>query len=516
MFSFSSQKIGTRLSSSFGLLSLLVAATSTAGVYGIVSTKHNADYLLQVSSVAKNAADIRRITLDERRYEKDMFINIEDKKTVQSYKEKWDASNADLAKRLNAAIESTREKEDKALYVDTLVNLKAYTAGFEGIYQSILSGEVTRSEAANTLMKKFKENTYKLDENAAKIDSLSYERINAENEQFDAKFRFIINFIIGLSLTILLAAIFISKAITRSITEPMKQALDVTSSLAKGDLTHQVAVIHNDETGQLLRSINETSQSLSGIVGSITESSADILSSAEKSLAESSELASRNESQAAALEETSASLEEFRGSIEQTSYSTAKANELASNAVVISKMSGDNIDKNIDLMHNLAISAGQINEIITVLDSITFQTNLLALNASVEAARAGERGRGFSVVATEVRNLANRSAGSASEIRDLIQKIGAEIHAGEVQIKETGTSIRKSITSIETLHTIMNEISSTAREQTLSVEQIRIAMGQIDSATQLNSSLARESRNTAEGLKDHAQQMMETVASFKI
>jgi methyl-accepting chemotaxis protein len=516
MFSFSSLKIGARLSGSFGLLSMLVAATSTAGVYGIVTTKNNADYLLQLSSIAKSAADIRRITLDERRYEKDMFINIEDKKTVQSYKDKWDASNADLTKRLTVAIENTADQEDRTLYVDTLANLKAYTLGFEGIYQSILNGEVTKSDVANTLMKKFKENTYKLDENAAKIDALSIDRIDAENANFHAKFKFIIYFIISLSITIVLAAIYISRTITRSITAPMKQALDMTRNLAEGDLTHQARVTHNDETGQLLRSINDTSQSLSKIVGSITENSADILASAERSLAESSELASRNESQAAALEETSASLEEFRGSIEQTSYSTAKANELASNAVVISKMSGDNIDKNIDLMHNLSVSARQINEIITVLDSITFQTNLLALNASVEAARAGEHGRGFSVVASEVRNLANRSAGSASEIRELIQKIVAEIHAGEVQIKQTGSSIKDSITSIETLHTIMNEITSTAREQTLSVEQIRIAMGQIDSATQLNSSLARESRNTAEGLKDNAQQMMETVSSFKI
>lgn len=165
-------------------------------------------------------------------------------------------------------------------------------------------------------------------------------------------------------------------------------------------------------------------------------------------------------------------------------------------------------------MRDIRDSSRRMVEIIGTIDGIAFQTNILALNAAVEAARAGEQGRGFAVVAGEVRNLAQRSALAAKEIKVLIDNSVDKIHEGMEMVETAESSIGALVDNAPTVGQIMNEIARASGEQSEGINQINIAIGQIDMATQQNVSLVEQSTAATQSLQDLAQQLSASVSTF--
>jgi methyl-accepting chemotaxis protein len=167
-------------------------------------------------------------------------------------------------------------------------------------------------------------------------------------------------------------------------------------------------------------------------------------------------------------------------------------------------------------MSSINESSGKIVDIISVIDGIAFQTNILALNAAVEAARAGEQGRGFSVVAAEVRTLAQRSAAAAKEIKTLISDSVGKIEGGSVLVKEAGQTMTQIVAAVQRVTAIMGEISTASTEQSSGIEQVNQAVTQMEDVTQQNAARVEQAAAAAKSLEEQAQQLQESVSVFRL
>jgi methyl-accepting chemotaxis protein len=304
--------------------------------------------------------------------------------------------------------------------------------------------------------------------------------------------------------------------ITRSITRPVAQALDVAEKVAAGDLSSRIEVSSTDEVGHLLGALKEMNQNLARIVGTVRSSSDSIATGSAQIASGNADLSQRTEEQASALEETAASMEQLGSTVKQNADNAQQANQLAMGASAVAQRGGEMVGQVVETMKGINDSSKKIADIISVIDGIAFQTNILALNAAVEAARAGEQGRGFAVVASEVRNLAQRSAEAAKEIKSLITASVERVEQGTTLVDQTGVTMQEIVTSIKRVTDIMGEIDSASREQSTGVNQVGEAVGQMDQVTQQNAALVEESAAAAESLKQQAQQLVSAVAVFKL
>jgi methyl-accepting chemotaxis protein len=304
--------------------------------------------------------------------------------------------------------------------------------------------------------------------------------------------------------------------VARIVSAPLERALQVARTVAAGDLTSQIDVRSNDETGLLMGALKEMNDSLLKIVGEVRAGTDTIATASNQISAGNLDLSSRTEQQASSLEETASSMEELTSTVKQNADNAREATKLAETASSTAVKGGAVVAQVVETMGSINASSTKIVEIISVIDGIAFQTNILALNAAVEAARAGEQGRGFAVVAGEVRNLAHRSAAAAKEIKELINNSVAQVGIGSQLVDQAGTTMTDIVDSVRRVTNIMTEISSASQEQTAGIEQINEAITQMDTVTQQNAALVEQAAAAAGALQDQAQSLLNSVRIFKL
>ena len=286
--------------------------------------------------------------------------------------------------------------------------------------------------------------------------------------------------------------------------------------LAQGDLTRKIDTDYHGTLGHLKDDANATVDNLQEIVFAIKNATDAINIAAQEIAAGNQDLSGRTEQQASSLEETASSMEQLTGTVKNNADNARNANELASQAQVVAEQGGQMVGQVVETMTAIHQSSSRIADIIGVIDGIAFQTNILALNAAVEAARAGEQGRGFAVVATEVRNLAQRSAAAAKEIKELISDSVSKVENGNRQVAQAGRTMDDVVSSIKRVARIMGDISSASREQSAGIEQVGLAVSQMDEMTQQNAALVEEAAAAAESLEEQARNLSQAVAVFKL
>lgn len=304
--------------------------------------------------------------------------------------------------------------------------------------------------------------------------------------------------------------------IVRAITRPLVQAVQFAEAIAEGDLTQHIDVKHRDETGVLLSALVAMKSRLYEIVQEVQNGSENISSAAAQIVAGNQDLAARTEEQASSVEQTAASMEQITATVKNTSEHTTEATQLSAEAATVVKNNGQMMKQVTEKMRVINDTSDRMSDIINLIDSIAFQTNILALNAAVEAARAGEHGRGFAVVAGEVRQLAGKTASSASEIRHLIESSTAQARDGMALVEKAGGLINGMVSNVEEMDTILRQIGHASREQTEGISQINSAIGLIDSTTQQNASLVEESVAAAASLSDQASHLKGLVSVFRV
>jgi methyl-accepting chemotaxis protein len=309
--------------------------------------------------------------------------------------------------------------------------------------------------------------------------------------------------------------VLLTKSITRQIGGEPHDAVELAQRVAAGDLGSAIAIRPGD-TNSLMARLQEMQLSLANVVSNVRQNAESVATASAQISQGNSDLSQRTEQQASALEETAASMEELGSTVKLNADNARQANQLSLGASAVAVKGGEVVGQVVDTMKGINESSKKIADIISVIDGIAFQTNILALNAAVEAARAGEQGRGFAVVASEVRSLAHRSADAAKEIKSLITASVERVEHGTALVDEAGVTMREVVGAIKRVTDIMGEISSASVEQSAGVAQVGEAVSQMDQATQQNSALVEESAAAAESLKQQAQQLVLSVAVFKL
>ncbi|QNB06687.1 HAMP domain-containing protein [Herbaspirillum frisingense] len=303
---------------------------------------------------------------------------------------------------------------------------------------------------------------------------------------------------------------------TRSITRPVRHAVEVAQQVADGNLCSEIRAGARDEIGQLLEALRQMNGSLTRIVADVRGGAETIATASAEIAGGNLDLSARTEQQAGSLEETAAAMEELTSTVRQNAENAQQANQLASDASGVAARSGEVVQQVVSTMQGISEASRRIVDIIGVIDGIAFQTNILALNAAVEAARAGEQGRGFAVVASEVRSLAQRSATAAKEIKALIDDSVAQVDAGGRLVVQAGATMGEVVDSVRRVSHIVGEISMATQEQRAGIEQVNHAITHMDETTQQNAALVEQAAAAAQSLQDQSQRLRELVGVFRL
>lgn len=322
--------------------------------------------------------------------------------------------------------------------------------------------------------------------------------------------------IIGVLVVVLLLTVVITSMLTRMIARPLRRAHALAEAIAKGRLDNTVENPFKDEFGSLLTALTNMQQQLAEIVADVRDRSETVSAGASRIASGNDELSSRTQEQAASLEETATSMEQMTSTVKQNADNAAQADQLTQGVRSQASEGGEVIGRAVEAMQVINEASRKIADITGMIDDIAFQTNLLALNASVEAARAGEQGRGFAVVASEVRNLASRSAKAAKEIKELVNDSAAKVEDGSQQVELSGRTLAEIVESINKVSDIVSEIAAASGEQSSGIEQVNLAVSQMDSMTQQNASLVEESAAASRSLEEQADALKRQVAFFKL
>ncbi|QTF10301.1 methyl-accepting chemotaxis protein [Brenneria izadpanahii] len=319
------------------------------------------------------------------------------------------------------------------------------------------------------------------------------------------------------AIILTIALIIISKILMSAIVfTPINEAKHFFSLIAKGDLSVDIPRQPKTEMGGLLTSLEDMKQSLKVIVSDVRESSEVISVGSRQMSAGNQDLSSRTEEQAASIEQTAASMEELTSSVKQNTENTRQVTGMAEGMAVLAQKNGDNITNIVKRMNDISESSEKISNIIGVIDSIAFQTNILALNAAVEAARAGEAGKGFAVVASEVRNLAQRSASSAKEIKELIEDAGNRVHQGSALATASGNDMETLLAEVNKVKELVSAISLASEEQSQGIEQVNVAVTQLEQVAQQNAALVEEASSATNSLAEQADLLEASMRVFTL
>jgi len=322
--------------------------------------------------------------------------------------------------------------------------------------------------------------------------------------------------VVGTLLVTLLVILLVWNGMRNVLIRPLKQSIEHIRHIARGDLTQQIDVSMRNEMGELLSTLQHMQQELANTVRTVRDGSDAIYTGASEIAMGNNDLSSRTEQQAASLEETAASMEQLTATVKQNAENARQASQLALTASETAQHGGKVVDGVVTTMKEITGSSKKIADIISVIDGIAFQTNILALNAAVEAARVGEQGRGFAVVAGEVRSLAQRSAQAAKEIKGLIEDSVSRVNTGSVLVESAGETMTNIVNAVTRVTDIMGEIASASDEQSRGIDQVGLAVNEMDRVTQQNAALVEESATAAAALEDQASRLKQSVAVFNI
>ncbi len=492
-------KIGVRLGLGFGAVLMLLVAITGIAVSNLGKVNENLEKIVQVSYVKiKLAADAQKALKVVVEDIKSMLIV--DQTSLKDVKAEIDKNRGDYRELIGQLekLESSEKGKDLMAQINTnIANAKAADLRVEELCfagKVAAAKDVYNKEAHPLILKIFIP--------FAELVKYQEEQMAASHHEAKKLYKSTRIMTFGVALFALLSGMIISFLITRSITNPLREAVLVSNRLAEGDLTVSITSSGKDETGLLLSSMQNMLEKLREIVGEVKSAAGNVASGSQELSSSAEEMSQGASEQAAAAEEASASMEQMTSNIRQNADNALQTDKIAVKSAAAAIEGGKSVEATVIAMKDIA---GKIS----IIEEIARQTNLLALNAAIEAARAGEHGKGFAVVASEVRKLAERSQKAAAEISSL--------SASSVDVAEkAGQLLGRMVPDIQKTAELVQEINAASREQDLGAEQINKAIQQLDQVIQQNASASEEMASTAEELSSQAEQLQNAIAFFRL
>lgn len=312
--------------------------------------------------------------------------------------------------------------------------------------------------------------------------------------------------------TLALLWLYMTYYLVTPINTVKKSIEEVTS----GNLSITIPEFGNNCAGRLIPGINSLSASIATLVTEIRISSQNAMELSDQLASRSGELSVKTEEQSAALVQTAASMEQMASSTKNNAENTRLASTRASDASTSARKGGDLMGQVAKNMQSITDCAGQMEDIISLIDGIAFQTNILALNAAVEAARAGDHGKGFSVVAGEVRGLAHRSAEAAKNIKTLIAVTTENVTQGATVVSEAEQNMHEIVSGASVVSKLMDEIAVSTVEQEKGISQITLALSELEKVTQSNVTMVEELAGSSDILKNRVIELQARTSKFRL
>ena len=303
---------------------------------------------------------------------------------------------------------------------------------------------------------------------------------------------------------------------TKYLVTPINTVKKSIEEVTSGKLGVSIPEFGNNCAGRLIPGINSLSSNIATLVREIRASSQTAMTLSDQLSSRSAQLSVKTEQQSASLVQTAASMEEMAASTKNNADNTRLASEQANLATLQARKGGELMGQVANNMQSITDCAQQMTEIISLIDGIAFQTNILALNAAVEAARAGDHGKGFSVVAGEVRSLAHRSAEAAKNIKSLIEVTSHNVTQGVNVVSEAEKNMHDIVTGSGNVSRLMDEISASTSEQEKGISQITQALSELESVTQSNVSMVEELNGSSDVLRNQVIELQTRTRNFRL
>ncbi|ARS53605.1 methyl-accepting chemotaxis protein [Kushneria konosiri] len=335
-------------------------------------------------------------------------------------------------------------------------------------------------------------------------------------QQSDTAYEALKTVVLGVIALAIVLSLALSVWLVRGIMAPLGKARHFANELAQGNLAVETDITCKDEFGDMLRALTAMQHRMSEVIRSVGHNAVAVNDAAQNITRGNEDLNRRTQEQAASLEETAASMEEITTTVRHNADNAAQADRLVREVSQQAQTGGDVVQNAVSAMGEISASSHKIATIVSLIDEIAFQTNLLALNSSVEAARAGEQGRGFAVVANEVRNLAGRSANAAREIKQLVEESVKRVDTGAELVNRSGRTLTEIVSSVKRVTDLVSEIAVASREQATGIDQVNVAVSQMDAVTQQNAALVEESGMASRALRDRAAELQQEISFFRV
>ncbi len=505
-------KLGVKLIGGFILMAVIAAIVGGTGIWGLGALMTQTQLIKDSRLPALEAVLDLKEGLTETKADVHASLNtdIHDKEfqeLIQAVKEtraSYHQSMGDYEALLSDAEEKVKWEKAKAAIVEVEPQIDE------------LLNMLTKARALDAANVQ-REEIYK------KADLWVFGELNADFKNLDEVFEVVINDVkddtakantaagdamakarmVVIVITILgfVLAVIAGMYLTGSITAPMAKSVGVMEQMAEYDLTGRLKMDRTDELGVMSQSMDGFADKLSGIVG-------EIRGSAEQLMAATEEVSSAAQQIADGAQQQSASFEELSSSVQANAENVRGANQIAQNVSQDALKAGHAMENNVEVMNGIEKGSKQMADAVELITDIADQTNLLALNAAIEAARAGEHGKGFAVVADEVRLLAERSATSAKEIQNLIKENLKQVENGVTISKDAGKMVGGITESIKKIADQLQNVANATQEQAAAMEQNT-------SITESNASASEELAASSEEMSSQAEALRNMVAQFK-
>jgi methyl-accepting chemotaxis protein len=492
--------IGKRLAIGFGLIVLLLISMALSGYWGLEAiTRETLKVLNGDAKIVTLSARVKATTLELRRFEKDTELNMEDAQVRNEYVAKWRAQQQKLHDTLGELDKFQLLPEDKLAVQSMREDLDIYEGGYARVLGMIEQGKLRTPQECNQLITQYKDPIHRLEAAATDLTNRHSEVLVPMVEQIA---KTTATTLAVFSVLAIFVSIGITLVISRGISKPIQEVVDVVETISSGDLTKSINADRGDEIGRLLAAMAKMVGKLNEMIGEVRMGAGSVSTAAAQVASSASVVSQGTSEQAAAVEQVTSSMEQMSASVTQNADNSRKMEQMARKGAQDAGQSGQAVQEAVSAMKSIA-------EKIVVIEEIAYQTNMLALNAAIEAARAGEHGRGFAVVAGEVRNLAERCRAAAQEIGGLA--------TANVQIAErSGGLLTELVPSIQKTADLVQEVAATSREQAAGVSQINGAISQVGLVTQRNAAGAEQLSSTAEELASQAEALQDMISFFRV